>query len=59
MRQKIDLDFYSLPAITKKSGARMTLESQILALESATVNIEVFRAMQGSTDTMRAIRGNM
>jgi hypothetical protein len=35
------------------------MDSQIMALESATVNIETFKAMQQGAQAMRAIRGNM
>lgn len=39
--------------INKIQGARMTLEQQILTLESATVNMEVVKGMQSGVDTMK------
>eukprot|EP00349_Pseudokeronopsis_sp_Brazil_P007503 CAMPEP_0202967120 /NCGR_PEP_ID=MMETSP1396-20130829/11899_1 /ASSEMBLY_ACC=CAM_ASM_000872 /TAXON_ID= /ORGANISM="Pseudokeronopsis sp., Strain Brazil" /LENGTH=236 /DNA_ID=CAMNT_0049691837 /DNA_START=21 /DNA_END=731 /DNA_ORIENTATION=- len=45
--------------VAKLQGARITLDSQILALESAAVNIETFRAMKAGANTMKGIRGNI
>lgn len=45
--------------IAKLQGARITLDSQILALESAAVNIETFRAMKAGANTMKTMRGDI
>ena len=45
--------------VTKLQGARITMDSQINALESATVNIETFKAMQSGASALRNIRGNI
>jgi len=45
--------------ITKLQGTRITLDAQILAIESAAVNIETFRAMNTGKDAMKAMRGNI
>ena len=45
--------------ISKLQGARITLDSQISALESSVVNIETFNAMKGGAQALKAIRGNM
>jgi charged multivesicular body protein 4A/B len=45
--------------VSKLQGARITLEAQILALESATVNIQTFQAMKGGANTMKDLRGNI
>jgi len=45
--------------VTKLQGARITLENQVLSLESATVNIEVFKTVEAGTKAMTAIRGNI
>ena len=45
--------------VAKLQGARITLEAQILALESATVNIQTFQAMKGSANTMKDLRGTI
>lgn len=45
--------------VAKLQGARITLDSQILALESAAVNIETFRAMRSGANAMKGIRGNI
>lgn len=42
--------------ISKLQGTRITLESQINALESAAVNIETFRAIQAGAGQMKAMR---
>jgi charged multivesicular body protein 4 len=39
--------------INKIQGARMTLEQQILTLESATVNLEVVKGMQAGVTSMK------
>ena len=45
--------------VLKLQGARITLDSQINALESAVVNIETFQAMQKGANALKGIRGNM
>jgi charged multivesicular body protein 4A/B len=45
--------------ISKLQGARITLDSQILALESAAVNLETFKAMKAGANSMRQMRGNI
>eukprot|EP01036_Dinobryon_divergens_P026773 gene26773-35459_t len=45
--------------IHKLQGARITMDSQVLALESAAVNIETFRAMKAGANAMKGIRGNL
>ena len=45
--------------VTKMQGARITLENQCLSLESASVNIEVFKTVEQGTKAMKAIRGNI
>lgn len=45
--------------INKLQGARITLDSQILSLESAAVNLETFKAMKSGANAMKAMRGNI
>lgn len=45
--------------IAKLQGARITLDSQILALESAAVNIETFKAMKSGATAMKGLRGDI
>jgi charged multivesicular body protein 4 len=45
--------------ILKLQGARITLDSQINALESAAVNIETLKAMNAGAKAMKQVRGNM
>lgn len=45
--------------VAKLQGARITLDSQILALESAAVNLETFKAMRSGANTMKGMRGNI
>lgn len=45
--------------VAKLQGARITLDSQILALESAAVNLETFKAMQAGAGAMKNMRGNI
>jgi charged multivesicular body protein 4 len=45
--------------ISKLQGTRITLDAQILAIESAAVNIETFRAMNTGKNAMKAMRGNI
>mmetsp|Transcript_16514 Transcript_16514/g.33003 ORF Transcript_16514/g.33003 Transcript_16514/m.33003 type:complete len:232 (-) Transcript_16514:158-853(-) len=45
--------------VSKLQGARITLDSQILALESAAVNIETFKAMKSGATAMKGMRGDI
>ena len=45
--------------ITKSQGAKMTLESQCLALEAATTNIETFKTMKTGADALKAMHGEL
>lgn len=45
--------------VAKLQGARITLDAQILALESAAVNIETFKAMKSGAGAMKQMRGNI
>lgn len=45
--------------ITKLQGARITLDSQIIALEGAAVTVQTFQAMSGGASAMKALRGNL
>jgi charged multivesicular body protein 4A/B len=45
--------------VSKLQGARITLDSQILALESAAVNIETFKAMKSGANAMKGMRGDI
>eukprot|EP01034_Spumella_vulgaris_P024038 gene24038-30335_t len=45
--------------VTKLQGARITLDSQILSLESAAVNLETFKAMKAGAGAMKGMRGNI
>lgn len=45
--------------VSKLQGARITLDSQILALESAAVNIETFKAMKSGASAMKGLRGDI
>jgi len=45
--------------IDKIRGARMTLEQQMMALESSATTMETFRAMQEGNQAMRSVRANV
>lgn len=45
--------------VEKLQGARMTLETQVMTLESAHVNMETFLALRSGADQMKAIHGTM
>ncbi|OLY80680.1 Vacuolar-sorting protein SNF7 [Smittium mucronatum] len=45
--------------LDKISGSRMTLETQIFAIESANVNLETMNAMRKGADAMKNIHKNM
>ena len=45
--------------VMKLQGARITLDSQIMALESASINIATVNAMKKGADAMKTIHGNL
>jgi charged multivesicular body protein 4 len=45
--------------IEKLQGARITLEQQAMSLEGASVNIEVFKAVESGVHAMKTMRGNL
>ncbi|CAM9609605.1 unnamed protein product [Phaeothamnion confervicola] len=45
--------------INKINGARMTLESQIIALESHNINLQTFQAMRSGATAMQRARGTL
>lgn len=45
--------------IEKITGARLTLEQQVLALETSAMNMQTFAAMNEGRQAMRQARGNM
>ncbi|CAI5740277.1 unnamed protein product [Peronospora destructor] len=45
--------------VEKLQGARMTLKTQVMTLESAHVNMETFTALRSGAEQMRAIHGQM
>ena len=45
--------------MAKLQGARITLENQSLALESAAINIQVFKTVELGTKAMKQTRGNI
>jgi hypothetical protein len=45
--------------VAKLQGARITLDSQIIALESASINMETVKAMKVGADAMKHIHGNL
>eukprot|EP01084_Bolivina_argentea_P313834 543527_1 len=45
--------------INKITGARMTLESQVLALEGSKINLSTFEAMRQGARAMKGARGNI
>uniref|UniRef100_M4BS41 Uncharacterized protein n=1 Tax=Hyaloperonospora arabidopsidis (strain Emoy2) TaxID=559515 RepID=M4BS41_HYAAE len=45
--------------VEKLQGARMTLETQVMTLESAHVNMETFTALRSGAEQMKAIHGQM
>jgi len=45
--------------VLKLQGARITLDSQIMALESASINIATVQAMKKGADAMKQIHGNL
>ncbi|KAI9140920.1 Snf7-domain-containing protein [Paraphysoderma sedebokerense] len=45
--------------IDKISGARMTIETQVMTIENANVNLEAMNAMKSGADAMKHIHGAM
>jgi len=45
--------------IAKLSGARMTIEQQLMAIEGATVSLEAMNAMKAGAAAMKSIHGEM
>lgn len=45
--------------VMKLQGSKITLDSQIMSLESASVNIETFKIMKAGADAMKGVRGNL
>lgn len=45
--------------VTKLQGARITMENQILSLETASVNLETIRAMKAGATAMKTMRGDL
>ncbi|KAJ3259085.1 ESCRT-III subunit protein snf7 [Boothiomyces macroporosus] len=45
--------------INKISGSRLTLETQVMAIENANVNLETMNAMAAGAAAMKAIHGKM
>jgi charged multivesicular body protein 4 len=45
--------------IQRLSGARMTLDEQVMAIESANVNLEAMNAMRTGAQTMKQLHKNM
>ena len=45
--------------IEKISGSRLALETQVMAIESANVNLETLNAMKAGAEAMKGIHGNM
>jgi len=45
--------------ITKIMGSRMTLETQVMAIENANVNLETMNAMKAGAEAMKQIHGHL
>jgi len=45
--------------IEKIGGARITIEAQVMAIESANVNFETIKAMERGAEAMKTIHGSM
>ena len=45
--------------ITKISGSRLTLETQVMAIENANVNLETMNAMSAGAAAMKQIHGKL
>jgi len=45
--------------INKITGSRMTLETQMMAIENANINLETLNAMKAGAEAMQSIHGAM
>lgn len=45
--------------INRIAGSRLTVESQVMTLENATVNLEAINAMKSGADAMKSIHGRV
>ncbi len=45
--------------IDKIMGAKMTLETQVMAIESANINLETMQAMKAGAEAMKTIHGSL
>ncbi len=45
--------------INKIMGSRMTLETQVMAIENANINLETMNAMKAGADAMKNIHGSL
>jgi charged multivesicular body protein 4 len=45
--------------IEKIMGAKMTLETQVMAIESANINLETMQAMKAGAEAMKTIHGSL
>ena len=45
--------------VDKIMGARMTIETQVMTIENANVNLEAMNAMKAGSDAMKKIHGAM
>ncbi|KAI9003884.1 Snf7-domain-containing protein [Hyaloraphidium curvatum] len=45
--------------IMKIGGSRMTIETQVMAIENANVNLETMNAMRAGAEAMKQIHGNL
>lgn len=45
--------------IDKINGTRMTIETQVMAIENANVNLETMNALRGGAEAMKNIHGSM
>lgn len=45
--------------INKIAGSRLTLETQVMAIENANVNLETMNAMAAGAAAMKAIHGKL
>jgi charged multivesicular body protein 4 len=45
--------------INKIMGSKITLETQVMAIESANMNLETMNAMRAGSEAMKQIHGNL
>jgi charged multivesicular body protein 4 len=45
--------------VLKIGGSRMTIETQVMAIENANVNLETMNAMRAGAEAMKSIHGNL